>query len=165
MAEPAHYLPGRPGLLLGYTSACRKNCQRQSALSQLPWDGLKQCPGLKGQYVKAKEYLYSVRPLLCARRLAAHPEMKFPPVRFTELLENDKELAPEVRQALKKLIKQKTGGAEMSSVPKESAIDAFIEENLAEKWPFRDDGPPAGWDDFEAIFLKYVLAGNAHENI
>jgi predicted nucleotidyltransferase len=83
---------------------------------------------LKGEQVRAKKYLYVLRPLLAAQWVLERDGA--PPMPFEQLVEamvSD----PDVRDDIDELLAQKRQAAELEWLPARPRLNAFIAEGLA----------------------------------
>lgn len=82
---------------------------------------------LQGERVRAKKYLYVLRPLLACRWIEQRQTL--PPVLFNDLLvlESDRELLA----AIDRLLEQTKAGLEIDDLPRDPVLHAFITTELA----------------------------------
>jgi len=83
---------------------------------------------LEGELVRAKDYLYALRSILCARWIADGHGI--PPVAFAELVPS----APlEIQALIPGLLEYKARTAESECMPRLPALDEFLAASLAEQ--------------------------------
>ncbi|MBP2654479.1 MAG: hypothetical protein H6Q73_2048 [Firmicutes bacterium] len=83
---------------------------------------------LKGETVKAKKYLYVLRPLLACMWL--ENENSHPPLSFRTLMEAQMQEQPQLKERVEALLARKMAGDELSMVPRMCDLNSFIEERL-----------------------------------
>lgn len=83
---------------------------------------------LKGDLVRAKKYIYVLRPLLCCAWLDMNHCI--PPVAF-DAVRKDAMLDEPLSDAIDKLLLDKVSSKEMDGIPKIQIINDWIEQNLA----------------------------------
>lgn len=105
---------------------------------------------LQGEQVRAKKYLYVLRPLLAAKWVLERPDA--PPMAFETLV---RELVPDaaVRQDIDELLVLKRRSGEQEWLPARPLINTFLEGLLAD---LADASPPAG--DADLPLLDDLLA-------
>lgn len=81
---------------------------------------------LQGERVRAKKYLYVLRPLLACRWIERRGEL--PPVEFDALVAEEKD--SQLVGAIEELLRLKKFGAELDDLPREPVLHAFIDEEL-----------------------------------
>jgi predicted nucleotidyltransferase len=107
---------------------------------------------LKGDMVRAKKYLYVLRPLLAAKWIVERKCQ--PPMLFSELVETmlDKELLPAVEHLLemKKVLKEK------EEVPRIQVLNDYIEASMEQvkRWAEEVPEQERSWDDLDKFFLQ-----------
>jgi predicted nucleotidyltransferase len=82
---------------------------------------------LEGEQVRAKDYLYALRAILCARWIAAGNGI--PPVAFAELVPS---APPEIQALIPGLLEHKARTAESELMSRVPALDDFLAASLAE---------------------------------
>ncbi|MCW1924928.1 nucleotidyltransferase domain-containing protein [Luteolibacter arcticus] len=83
---------------------------------------------LEGEQVRAKDYLYALRSILCARWIADGNGI--PPVAFAELVPS---APPEIQALIPGLLEHKARTAESERMPRVPALDDFLAASLAEQ--------------------------------
>jgi uncharacterized protein len=82
---------------------------------------------LRGERVRLKKYLYSLRPLLAARWIEARGTP--PPIEFSALLAAT-DLTDAIREAIAQLLARKQVAVELTDGPPVQALQTFIETEL-----------------------------------
>ena len=114
---------------------------------------------LQGENLSYKKYFYALRPLLSARHIEIRHE--FPPLVFTELLEQD-QLPRELSDAINGLLDIKKQIAEKDLRPRIPVINAFIEEELQaqqEMLAALPDDRNQEYDALNRVFQEIVFNG------
>lgn len=110
---------------------------------------------LKGEMVRAKKYLYVLRPLLVCRWLLK--EASAPPMLFSSLVET--QLEAELKPLVNELVERKMSGEELDTLPRIDRLNAFIEQNLPplrakiEALPHRET---LEWQALNRFFIEVV---------
>lgn len=108
---------------------------------------------LQGEKVKLKKYLYAIHPLMAANWVLDHHTP--PPVVFRELM--DAELPESIRADVELLIEKKMLYPEQKMIPREEALDRYIQaelvriSSLAVTLPEEEE---RGWDVLNEFFLS-----------
>jgi uncharacterized protein len=115
---------------------------------------------LQGDLVRAKKYLYVLRPILAAQWVCMRPNM--PPMAFESLvaeLIHDRAVLDSVALLLEQ--KRQVGEAEL--LPRIAVLNTFIENSLSElQRRAEGDPPPEGDVDMsvlDELFFKRVTDG------
>lgn len=82
---------------------------------------------LQGERVRAKKYLYVLRPLLACRWIERGGGL--PPVLFDEMVAAESDLS--LTTAIRDLVRRKAEGQELDDLPREPVLHEFIETELA----------------------------------
>jgi uncharacterized protein len=115
---------------------------------------------LQGDLVRAKKYLYVLRPILAAQWVCTKPTM--PPMAFESLVS---ELIhdPAVLDSIAVLLEQKRRVGEAELLPRIAVLNTFIEDSLAELQRRAEDDPPSDGDVdmsvLDELFFKRVMDG------
>lgn len=106
---------------------------------------------LTGEYVKAKQYLYVLRPLLAARWI--ENGLGLVPMEFETLVSRLVD-SPELKTAIEKLIAEKQKGLESDPIPRIAIFHDFIEREFArfEKIVFAAKAPVFPLDELNDLF-------------
>ncbi len=100
---------------------------------------------LGGETVRAKKYLYALRPLLAVRWIDRMPggdgAAPRPPTPLADLVAATLD-EPDVRAALDALIARKRQSTEREAEPRDAVLHEWIEAELARISPRRRDTPP-----------------------
>lgn len=117
---------------------------------------------LQGETVRAKKYLYVLRPLLAVRWIELRGIL--PPVEFRMLLDGVLDDEP-LKREIEELLKRKTSGLEHDEGPRNSIVHEFCERELArieEPQFLRAAGAEAALD-LDSLFLdclsRYAPSG------
>ncbi|MEQ1822407.1 MAG: nucleotidyltransferase domain-containing protein [Fimbriimonadaceae bacterium] len=109
---------------------------------------------LQTERVRAKKYLYVLRPLLAARWVREGKGI--PPVLFSSLLEEP--LDAEVRSAIDDLVAQKMAGNELDDLPRNEVLHQFIVAELSNLADL--SGVPhrkIETSDLDALFREFAI--------
>lgn len=107
---------------------------------------------LKGEMVRAKKYLYVLRPILACKWILKNRTQ--PPMLFSELMKA--ELPPELTRDVEKLLDLKMHSPETKEIPRISAINDYLDaeiEKISEQIKNEEDGRNCSWDELNAMFL------------
>lgn len=110
---------------------------------------------LKGDIVRAKKYLYVIRPILACRWIISRHTP--PPMLFAELTES--QLEPEYKQIINDLLKLKMSTPEVKEIPRITALNDFIEYNLAslrKSIETISETPVKSWEPLNKLFLSVL---------
>lgn len=110
---------------------------------------------LKGEMVRAKKYLYVIRPLLACRWILER--LTPPPMRFAELV--DTQLEPEMKPVIDNLLERKMSMPEIGETPRIAALNDFIERNLEvlrQQIEALPSAPQSDWEPLNTLFLSLL---------
>ena len=99
--------------------------------------------------VRAKDYLYALRAILCARWIAAGNGI--PPVAFAELVPS---APPEIQSLIPGLLEHKARTAESERMPRLPALDDFLAAALAES--FEIPAKPVDAESLDALLRAEI---------
>lgn len=111
---------------------------------------------LKGDMVRAKKYLYVLRPVLACKWILKNRTQ--PPMLFSELMKA--ELPPELTADVEKLLDLKMHSPETKEIPRISTINDYLDaeiEKISEQIKNEEDGRSCSWDELNAMFLAQLL--------
>lgn len=115
---------------------------------------------LQGDLVRAKKYLYVIRPLLAALWVTRHPDA--PPMPFEQLVHSLVD-DPAVLHEIDELLVLKRSGGELDWIPARPVLNRFLEQLLHELDTAR---PAHGEPDFrplDELFVQTVMDSAAHQ--
>ena len=120
---------------------------------------------LQSDMVFSKKYLYVLRPLFCLDWITQQHTM--PPMQFDDVLQFSaatNKRTGEIVPAIKKLLQTKKAGKETDKQPKSSALNAYIEQQLAhyDAMDFGKSKPP-DYALADEVFRKILHAGSRHD--
>ena len=110
---------------------------------------------LQEEQVKYKKYIYALRPLLACKCIEEKHEI--PPVRFDELMEQ--ELPEMLSKEVEEMLRIKANSDEKDKHPKISAIQKYIEEEIAKYEQIaknRADDRTPDWTALDSVFLRIL---------
>ena len=109
--------------------------------------------------VKAKKYVYALRPLLALEWLAAHDTL--PPMAMPEIMQGV-ELPDDVRAAIVALVEHKASTPEGAPVDRNPLLDEWMDESLERGRAFGDRAPVRKTDkqELDALFREIVLSAS-----
>ena len=109
---------------------------------------------LYGERVKAKKYLYVLRPLLAAKWILQNKTP--PPMRFEELAAS--QLAPELNPVVQYLLEQKRNRFETGVVSRIDTLNSYLDACILELEKTADAMPSESAKDWETLNELYLSA-------
>lgn len=108
---------------------------------------------LRGDMVKAKKYFYVLRPILACRWILEKGTP--PPMLFSELA--DSQLPHELGDTVRKLLALKMNAPEVKMIPRIDALNAYMEQSIAEVRELVTRYPREkvrDWEELNRLFLS-----------
>ena len=110
---------------------------------------------LKEDMVKAKKYLYVLRPMLACRWILSNGTP--PPIKFSELFE--RELPYELRPAVNQLLELKINSPEITLIPKIDILNNYLDLSILEikkKIAMLENNPEKSWQKLNELFISQL---------
>ena len=111
---------------------------------------------LKGEKVKIKKYFYVLRPLLAAKWII--DKRIYPPMEFSELLNEELKNDKEVKAEIEKLLEKKIEMLEMEYSEKVAILNEYIEKNfeIIEEEIGKITDEKHNWEELNEYFLSIL---------
>ena len=111
---------------------------------------------IKTDMVKAKEYFYVLRPILCCRWILKNKSA--PPMWFSKLVDSqlDKTLLPEIEH----LLDLKMNSSRVKVIPHIGVINEYIDKSFEELDTLVKDAEvlaEKSWDELDELFIKFLV--------
>ena len=111
---------------------------------------------IKGDMIKAKKYLYVLRPVLACRWILDKGSP--PPMLFSELMESG--LAPELKPEVERLLELKVNSPEIRMIPQIRTLNENLSSSIAEieqKIARLPNEREIGWEELNELFLSQLI--------